>query len=243
MNDSTEDPKRKAILARIRAMMARTVANGCTEAEAEAAATLVDKLVAEYEIDLTETLVGDQEIVRLEIALNKHPVRYAALKIGAFCDCKVWYDDNHGAQNLCFLGLEIDTEIAEYLLLLFQRAIDREVLQYSAFNPEMALEDPTNAKGMVQSFSVGMASRLGDRLADLKGKRDFAQRSRGFDLVLAKKPLIDEAFASLGFELGRDDRHKMSVRHDAAYRAGRTAADKVSINQGVAGRANNGRIK
>jgi hypothetical protein len=245
MDETAEDKKRKALLQRIRGLMAKTTANGCTEAEARAAASMVDKLVAEYEIDLTETLVGEQEVVQLDIELNHHPVRFAAPRIAEFTDCRVWYNATAGRNDLCFLGFEIDTEIAEYLLLLFQRAMDREASQYSVFNPDFAMADRALRNSMLQSFNVGMATRLGDRLREMKSKRDFAQKERrGFDLVLAKKPIIDLAWASLGINLGNDKRGA-TYRHEGAYEAGQNAANKVSINPGVGGGAGTGggRIK
>ena len=45
---------RDAILARIRALLAKTVANGCTEAEAVAAAELAAKLLAKHNLTLDE---------------------------------------------------------------------------------------------------------------------------------------------------------------------------------------------
>jgi uncharacterized protein DUF2786 len=239
MTNDTEDATRKALTARIRALMAKTVANGCTEAEAAAAAAHVDRLLGLYEIDLTEATVQEQEIVRLDIELEEHPVRHAARRIAAFTDCKVWTDGAY----LSFLGLEIDTEIAEYLTLLFQRAIDREVGQYAFFDADVALQDGAGRAAMTHSFSVGMATRLGERLVGLKSKRDFTQKATGFDLVLAKKPLVDAAFLTLGITLGRDPRGR-SIRHTGAYNAGRSAAEGVAISPGVTGRAGNpGRIK
>jgi hypothetical protein len=236
----TDDKKRVEMIARIRALMARTVANGCTEAEAEQAAATVDRLLGLYEIDLSETLVADQEIIRLDIKLDHHPVRHAAVKIGAFCDCKVWAEGGF----LSYLGLEIDTEIAEYLTLMFQRALDREMSQFVMFSPDVALQTETGQQQMVHSFGVGMAARLGERLSAMKSKRDFNQKTTGFDLVAAKQPLIEEAFASLGLSLLPGGGGGTSIKHQDAYNAGRKAADSVSINAGVTGsNSNAGRIK
>jgi Protein of unknown function (DUF2786) len=234
------DTAREAILSRIRALMAKTVANGCTEAEADAAAAAVDRLMALYEIDLTEATVQEQDVMRMDIALNGHPARWAATKVAAFTDCKVWTDKGF----ISFLGLEIDTQIAEYLMLLFQRAIDRETMNFGAFNADLAMEDHHGRQNMITSFQAGMAGRLGERLADMKSKRDFTQRKSGFDLVLSKKALVDEAWTSLGITLSAGKGGGVTIRHQGAYNAGRSAADGVSINQGVTGRSGgSGRIK
>lgn len=226
---------KEGVLARIRALAAKTTANGCTEAEANAAAEMVDRLLAQYELTLDEVAIrADTEMEMIEIEnLARHPVRYAALRIAEFCDCKTWTLEQ---RDLVMLGSEVDVSIAEYLALLFMRAIDRESGGFSMFNPDYALSDRARQDEMTFSFQVGMATRLGERLVELKGKRDFSQRKTGFDLVAAKKPLVDAAFASLGITLGRA-RGGGSVRRDAAYLAGRGAAEGVAIGQGVAGRA------
>lgn len=234
-----DDAAREAILVRIRALMAKTVANGCTEAEADAAAAAVDRLMALYEIDLTEATVQEQDVMRMDIALDAHPARWAAKKVAEFTDCIVWTDKGF----ISFLGLEIDTQIAEYLMLLFQRAIDRETMNFSSFNADLAMEDGHGRQNMITSFQAGMASRLGERLAGLKSKRDFTQRKSGFDLVVSKKAAVDDAWRTLGITLSAG-KGGVTIRHQGAYNAGRSAADGVSINQGVTGRSGgSGRIK
>lgn len=235
----TDDKVRDGRLAKIRALMARTTANGCTEAEATAAAAAVDRLLAQYEIDLDEVGVRDQEVTRFDIAALHHPVRYASQSIAKFCDCMVWSDK----PNIVFLGLEIDTEIAEYLVSLFMRAIDRESTNYVAFNGEYAMKDRIGQNNMAQSFQVGMAGRLGERLAHLKSSRDFTQKAGGFDLVVSKGALVKEAFGTLGISF-RSAGRGATIGDRAAYAAGKTAADGVSINQGVGRQAgSNGRIR
>lgn len=229
LND--QQKAREANLARIRALTQKTVANGCTEAEAQAAAAMIDKLLALYEVDLDEvTLQQEQEVILTTIAAAHHDVRFAALRISTFTDTKPWVQKG----CICYLGFEVDVGVAEYLTLLFMRAIDREASTYTMFNAEYALMNSIGQQEMLHSFRIGCAGRLGERLIELKSKRDFAQRSSGRDLVLVKKPLVDEAFASLGLELGPAGRG-VSIRNQSAYAAGRDAADKVSISQGVNG--------
>ena len=232
--------ERESKLAQIRAMMARTVDNGCTEAEAKAAAAAVDRLLAKYEVDLDELTVKEQEIVRLDVTGRYHEVSGVALAIGGFTDCKVWSD----GPNLVYFGFKVDTEIAEYLTMIFRRAMDRDVDKFTMFNPDYNGAPRRAIKGAESSFKVGMGARLGERLNELKSKRDFTQRSSGRDLVLIKTPLVQDAFAALGLTLGRGRGHGYSVSDTGAFKAGRIAGDKVSIHQGIAGRAQtSGRIR
>jgi Protein of unknown function (DUF2786) len=225
------DTARERMITRIRSLMAKTVANGCTEAEAKAAADHVDRLLALYELDLTEVTIKEQEVVKFEIKLDHHPVRYAAMKVAAFTDCMVWAEKGF----VVFIGLEVDTNVAEYLMLMFQRAIDRESGSFAFLNPDLAEKSGAQQRASTASFSHGMAVRLGERLVGLKSKRDFTQKATGFDLVVAKGALVEEAFASLGINLTKGSGAPVGDR--AAYQAGRDRADSVAINQGVGGRA------
>jgi hypothetical protein len=231
-----EDTKREARIARLRALMAKTVANGCTEAEAQSASEAVDRLLAEYEIDLDEVAVGKQEVIQLDIACLNHPVTHAASRIAGFCDCRVW--TRATSNELCFLGLEIDVEIAEYLVMLFKRSLDREGASYTLGNAEYAAQSKSGRKDMLASFHTGMAIRLGDRLSELKSKRDFARKDAGTALVILKKPMIDEAFASLGLTMGRSRGGPAYGSHSGARAAGASAANSVNISQGVRGASN-----
>ena len=231
---------RASKLAQIRALMARTVNNGCTEAEAREAAAAVDRLLSKYEIDLDEVTVKEQEIVRLDVKdTAHHAVGYAAHRIAAFTDCKTWTSHT----SLVYFGFQVDTEIAEYLTHIFFRALDREEMNYTMFNPELAEAAGRVRADMLSSFRIGMAVRLGERLSELKSARDFARRTTGTDLVLIKSPLVDAAFEALGLKWGRA-RGGRGIRNTDAYVAGRKAAEGVAISQGIAARAaQGGRLK
>lgn len=239
MTDKAKE-QRESKLAQIRAMMARTVDNGCTEAEAKEAAAAVDRLLAKYEIDLDEVTVKEQVIFQQEVAnVRHHEISGAVLRIAAFTDCKAWAQGS----GVVYFGFKVDTEIAEYLTLVFKRAIDRESDHFVLFNPDYMALKKHGQSGMLSSFKMGMAARLGERLLELKSARDFTQRTTGRDLVLIKAPLVDEAFAALGMRLAGGS-HGRRVADPAAYNAGRTAAESVSINQGIAGRAQtSGRLR
>lgn len=228
----SDEKTREAQLARIRGLMAKTTAAGCTEAEAHAAAALLDKLLAQYGLSLDEAAVREQEIVKLDITVLPHAVDHAARNIAAFTDCRVW----HCNRDLIFLGCEIDVDVAEYLTLLFVRAINRESDNFTMFNPDYATRTAAGKSEMVWSFQVGCAARLGERLGEMKSKRDYTQRGTGTDLVAIKKPLVDDAFNSLGIVLGGGHAGR-AVKDSAAYGAGRKAAEGVAINQGIRGGA------
>jgi len=233
MTEVFKDP-RETQLGRIRALMAKTVENGCTEAEAKAAAAMVDALLAKYEIDLDEVALNAQKSDILEATVDgaEHPVVQACSGIAKFTDCRVW-TVNH--KQIVYFGFAIDTEVAEYLTHLFKRSIDREAAAFTLFNHDYNAATKAEKREMIRSFGIGMAVRLGDRLRELKSKRDWTAKEAGRDLVVLKGPLVTEAFAKLNMHFGKAK--QMNARNRAAYSTGHNAGNNVAINQGIASRA------
>ncbi|MDQ2762576.1 MAG: hypothetical protein M3Y22_03520 [Pseudomonadota bacterium] len=216
--------------------MAKTIDNGCTEAEAAGAAAAVDRLLALYEIDLDEVTLKEQEIIRANVKIDGHPIQFAASMIARFTDCKVWLT---AGTTLTFFGFQVDTEIADYLTLVFRRAIDREIATVTLFNADYMGRKIGEQHSFRDSFGRGMAIRLGERLGELKSKRDFTQRTNGRDLVLIKMPLVEAAMRDAGIVLG-GARGASKPRDTNAFHAGRAAANTVAINAGIAARAERG---
>ena len=61
-----ENLERQAILERMRAIQARTVENGCTEAEAMAAAELLAKLSTKYNLTMTAVEIGEDHFWKID---------------------------------------------------------------------------------------------------------------------------------------------------------------------------------
>jgi hypothetical protein len=231
-----DNTKRESILARLRALTMRTTANGCTEAEAKEAAAKIDELLEQYELTLDDvTIRTEAEIVKSTITgIGRSSVTFVGKAVGTFTDTELWLEND--LSDVVILGIEVDVEIAEYLMQLFHRAIERECATWTMMDPLYTMTAREDRRDVKKSFEVGVAARLSERLRELKSKRDFTAKAGGRDLVLAKRPLIDAAMKQLGIELGAGKKAR-SVRHEGAYNAGREAGNRVNIHQGVRGRA------
>ncbi|MGD0109292.1 MAG: DUF2786 domain-containing protein [Rhodopila sp.] len=234
---TTDKAAREAQLARIRGLMAKTVDNGCTEAEAKSAAEAVDRLLGLYEIDMDEVTAREQEIGKGGgVKLDGHPIVYAASMIAKFTDCRVWMERT----KVVYFGFKVDTEISDYLTMLFRRAIDREIATVTLFNTQYEGLSAYKKSSYRTDFGRGMAGRLGERLGELKSKRDFTQRTSGRDLVMIKFPLVEAALRETGIVISSKKGRGSKVRDTGAFNAGRSAANSVAINQGIAARAEKG---
>ena len=89
MNDS-----RRKMLERVRAILAKTMANGCTEGEAMAALAKARELMAAYEISESELEVNqEQERATIYKSDRNDPYRirqWLALAVAYFTRCTTW---------------------------------------------------------------------------------------------------------------------------------------------------------
>ena len=112
MNQTTELTRVKA---RIKALAEKTVSNGCTEAEAMAAAEMVGRLLERYALSMEEIDVREAQCVRNEIPIGgkqRRPIDGCITAIARFCDCKVWIARDGAVPSYVFFGFESDTTLA-----------------------------------------------------------------------------------------------------------------------------------
>ena len=90
MNQTQELARVKS---RIKALTEKTVANGCTEAEAMSAAEMVGRLLERYALSMDEIEVRTARCVQVEVELGSRRRRRidgTVPAIARFRDCKVW---------------------------------------------------------------------------------------------------------------------------------------------------------
>ena len=109
MNQTTELTRVKA---RIKALADKTVSNGCTEAEAMAAAEMVGRLLERYALSMEEIDVREATLRPVEVPIGgrqRRPIDGCVTAIARFCDCKVWISRDDDVPSYVFFGFESDT--------------------------------------------------------------------------------------------------------------------------------------
>lgn len=220
--------ERDKIAARIRALLAKTVENGCTEEEALAAAAKAAELLALYELDLDEVQMRetpfDRHSARHEDAVGERlwKVAGAVAKLtGA-----QWWISPVGAWpvEITFFGFAHEVDVARYLLDICARAMRTS---QDALERRNALLRPARRRQIILPFLDGMASRLRERILAL-----VPPRPTGTGLVVLRDQLVKAAMAEAGIHL-QDRATRSSRDHEASFEAGRRAADDVALNPGV----------
>ncbi|MBX9634340.1 MAG: DUF2786 domain-containing protein [Magnetospirillum sp.] len=183
--------------AKIHALSAKTVANGCTEAEALAAAAKVAALLDQYDLSLSDVQRSHEQCDRLVIAGGKKqrsPMEGCIGAIAVFCDCKVWRQkDAEGRSATVFFGLPADLEMARTLYALIDAAMRTGAEAYKRSRKVISYRHDEG-----RSFLIGMAQAIGEALLEMKEDRDRANRNAsGRDLVVVKTGVVEAEFSRL----------------------------------------------
>lgn len=220
---------------KLSALRDKTIANGCTEGEAMAAAAAAARIMERHGINASELEAmagraandgGYGETRGQANGRSLHEsVRYCGGTIGKVAGVLPMQGNGPMGKYIKFYGLESDRLYAEYLLSLIHIAMDSECARY--------LKSPArtgNARTARASFMVGMAGRITQRLEAMILENSDQKWSRArTEYQWANK-----------CKLGRVGARKISARNGDAYHAGDAAAARVALNKSVGGRA--GRI-
>ncbi len=223
--------------ARIQALRSKTVANGCTEQEAMAAAAKVAALLDQYQLSLSDVELRQERCARGGIDTGRRqrgPIDGCVTAVAGFCDCRVWRESSdRGEIRYVFFGLRPDVEAAHYLYDVIDAAMDLETLRYKRTRDYLGYH-PDDRRTVVRSFLIGMANSIADKLAALKAERDRTNRATtGRDLVVVKHDLVEEELARLDLVFRRPRAANRLVAK-SAFEAGRQAGRRFSPRPGVA---------
>lgn len=223
---------REKIAGRIRALLAKTVENGCTEDEAIAAAAKAADLLRQYNLTLDEVelraapfsrhqetdewLVGERLWKPASAIAELTGARYWITAAGVY------------PAGVTFFGFDHEVEVARYMIEICGRAMRS---QLARLKRENALLRPARQQLVIRPYLDGMADRLRDRIRELK-----EPEPTGTGLIVLRGALIDAALAQAGIHL-HDASARASRAQDAGYLEGRRAADQVALNRGLAGSA------
>ena len=228
---------REALFARLRALAAKTVENGCTEAEALAAAAKLADLLERHNVTMDEAELRASPFA-------EHEERHAdevgarlwkvARGISVLTDTR-WWTSGPGVHpiEIGFFGFDHEVAVARYLLEICAGAMRRAEL---AQHYQYALLRPAARRRRILPYLDGMADRLGERIAAMK-----PPTPAGTGLIVLRRELVDAAAADIGLTI--TSRKALGSRDtEDTYRQGRRAADGVALNRGVAGSAATARL-
>jgi hypothetical protein len=232
-----DDPALERLVQRIQGLRAKTVAQGCTEQEALAAAEKVAELLDRYGLSLGELDFRAQACEGIGIQTDRRrfaPIDQCVNPIAAFFDCRVWVERAKDAPlRYVFFGLRADVTAAQYAYELVERAFDTETDAFRA--GDLYARMAGDRRSATNSFQIGLARGIADKLNRLRAAREAARHSAsGRDLVPVKAAMVEEELAKLGLDFQTRGSASGSRRVLAeAYREGEAAGQRFEVTPGI----------
>jgi hypothetical protein len=185
-------------------------------------------------LTMEEVDIRQQPCVQIAISIDgkrRRPIDICVPSIARFCDCKVWLTRSELQAHYVFFGFDTDTQLAAYLFDAIARAMQNEVAHFRA---RSATRRSTLPRQAATSFQHGVAVRVAERLEAMHGKREAAvaaQRPTGNALTIMRHQVVEDAFQTAKVRLRAQ--RGLSLRPDAAFRAGQAAGERVNLNRPV----------
>lgn len=226
---------REKLLAKARALMAKTMENGCSEAEAMSALAKARGMIDAYEISDAELqLTKEEKAVFADSTskLDKHGIRNGmAVAIARFTGCEVWRNAKGG---LTFCGLRSDADFAHWLVESLAQCGQSELASYLASGSATV----GNRRLLINGFVAGFVSRVSARINAMADESEAASRvkSNGTALVVVKENAVKDALASRGIKLRKGRRSSRRMDY-GSYNAGRAAGERASFGRPIGGNA------
>ncbi|MFZ2871241.1 DUF7168 domain-containing protein [Zavarzinia sp.] len=228
-----------SIKAKLRALLAKTTAAGCTEPEAASAMAAAERIMATHGIDPDDIDSVDGERVSITRSKTKWPysrVVFAIERIsGATYRLTYSHRDPAGRLKvtLHFTGRPSDVALAEYLYVLLEWAIRRAQADFRATKTWRLKRSRKTRGEEMAAFTEGLCGRLAAKVLDV-----FRHR-------LPLQPAARTAVAAAEPELTKaeQDRARKTFRawekriRRQGFWAGEAAADGINVTDAIAGEA------
>lgn len=217
---------REAVFNKVRALLSKTVDNGCTEAEAMAALELASKLMQEHEITNDDLKLEDETAIIEGHACLRDSYAIAwklCYAVGKFTETKAF---GH-KKFVKFAGLRSDVDFAIWLNQMLTAFVQAELKSFMWKNGYQSLP-PTPKRKLINGFVIGATGRISKRLLQMVAERVFVTNSNA--LVIAKNALIDEIMPKIG---KTDNRGRKAHAYSEGVEAGLSAGDKVGFGRPI----------
>jgi Protein of unknown function (DUF2786) len=152
--------EREKLLHKVRALLAKTLANGCTEQEASAALVKAQAMIDAYEISGDElNLTKQQKAILFAIGTrDPHGIkRFLSYAIARYTKTEAWISSRNG---LSYCGLKTDVDFATWLTDSLANFVQTTLAGYLAQTPHQK----GKRRALINGFVIGCTARISERL-------------------------------------------------------------------------------
>ena len=228
--------EKDAVIHRIRSLLAKTVSNGCSEAEAMMAASKAAEIMDQHDIqtiDLGEKSVF-VELVRQNV---RHDImkRTLAVSVAKYCGCFIVLSGS----DMKMMGRDIDIVMAEWLYDTLVNHVARGLKDHMSGCHTLPSYQKTSRKN---GFILGACNRIGERLGELMEVRVSQSNALVLTRATEARSAFIEQLESTGGKLGKSRKARSLYAGDSSMSAGRAHGDKATFNRPVANSGSNKKL-
>lgn len=173
------------IKARLRALRAKTVANGCTEEEAMAAAEKAAELLARHNLSDADLAAAEFDELGCERGRARTPLDTVWREVGRFADCTGFFRRVGTRWHYVYFGRASDVLVAEYVHQVIEAAAQRALREFRASASYARRRTPKTRAHAAKAFLEGFATSISDKLSRGLWKRYWTGNAAGTANALA----------------------------------------------------------
>lgn len=253
------------VKSRIRKFLAQTVEAGRTKNEAVIAMTQVGKLLAQFNLQMTDILLTEEVCVKEAFATGSKTSAVAvnvSVNLAKFTDVKVWMTRTNTEIVLNFFGLETDVAMTIYLLNVIVSAGKTSLDEFKT--SEHYVNYTGHRRHLTSNFEHGFAAELNARFKIMYNERiaeettaaeyhaeqmkermvgmseeakvAYAKKMTGTEIMtVAKGKKVEEEFKKMGMRLRTTYTSRGANHNHSARSAGREAGKNVNLSRPIGG--------
>jgi hypothetical protein len=227
-------PDRKAIIEKIKALLAKTTANGATEAEMLAALDKAAAMQDAYDITDEELQIAKDEAAMLHAdppdLKDPHKIKWRLVYgVSKFCGVTI-YGSPHETGLKC-IGMPSDVQFAMWLLDNLADFVFNALYEHLIG----CCAPPSERRVIRRTFVEACCDRITDRLLELVERSKKVRTSNGRELVVVKDAAIKAFMKGHGIHIRSCSGPSSSIVNAAAQAAGRAAGDRATFGRPVTG--------
>jgi hypothetical protein len=231
---------RQSVVDKIKALFAKTIENGCSEAEAMAALAKPQAMRDAYEVTDEELALTKEEKAVLQAGdrgNDPHGIQFALVNaVCTFTDTQGWRSgrvrgDDANGYKFTFCGLKSDVDLAHYLLGALTPFVQDELVNHLA----TSLAPRDMRRRTINDFVLGITSRISERMCEIVEQSKAQQTSNSRALVVVKSDIVKAAMKANDIRLRICSGGDRVGGDPHAFAAGRAAGDRASFGRPVTG--------
>jgi len=235
---------RDSIIEKVRKLSRMTIANGASEQEALLAAAHLERLIAEYDIAQSElTIRADAQGCLLDEFVDSSdrqtPWMTCASALSKLFSTRCYFETRQEdifdlgflvtVRAVKFFGFQTDVAACLAMCAIVKSAIDTESTRFAR-----SLRESKSKPARVQSFELGMADRISDRLEEMAlTQKRIRGESTGTGLIVLKDQLVTQQWAEQMRGLRLRPTQLIRVKDMGAFSAGRVVGGAVSLARSI----------